>query len=1014
MPDEREDQIFSLRDENLALKKKLKANDDNTKKLLVKLNKLNEQINKGNPKDADYISSLKEQIQSLSTNSSHLKTKLSYYKALHESETRKRTAYSHIPPRVETSKKTIAEIESYSNEIEVQKETIQELQEMTNKYRLKITSLDNEVKKGEQDIQNLQETVNEYSNLISRIKKAADIDRISLQQELNETKKLLIDQRAKNDLLDEQFRNVSKSFKEVTAKAEELSKELNVERQKSLGLEKQLSEEKSKLEAQDEFHIIIQDLRKEKSLLEAELDVMMKNRFATERDGEFQEEINNLKRILDEERKKYDSLYQEKLSLQHTNADLLAQSSKDSLQRQKLESEFYEKQNEIDELRVKLNQLSRTLEKQPSPGEMEEAFALLRLKKETGLTFEFLSNLHNFEKDNEAINELRQEYAACVLELEGANNLLKMQKKINDDLNNELSGIKKKLQVITGEYEIMLAQQIELVKIEKHKVEYLEEKLRNSVPFESIPKQPLENISGGSQLELVIHGAIYNSSILSYLNKKSDIGTFEGLTTILLVDFYDFETSLMRFNLNVDEKFLYYFQTQKMSFTVCQTDGIDFFVLGKSIPTFPSFISGQISSEKFSSDITTLEKKILGKLEYTININMTLPKYTEYNENTIALNLQYPEYSENINASRADPNVLCVEVIRAAFISEVDNPRITGVVHFPPTKRDVEIPEISGTLEPTFNFKTFLPITIIFADANLEDHLYGTVKIPAIELCTGAIDGQFDVENLYGIKCGSVDIKIKWETPYFFQIKTVLDKEKEKVVSQAEPQASPPKPQMVDEKNVKVESSPMQPQISQKPEKQEDEIDEESDQSSVQSIAIDDTDNSLSNTKDFDEQILQFNVLYIQFYFDNPKVQELLKKTSQIFVGVEFIGLPGEEMETQSIPLTKQEKTVVNYVKSISSPNVGYKFKQIIDKSQFGRNILNYSLDMLLSIVDEPPESDAERDCVDLGHANLKYLESMENSAVYHLPIETNTGLEFGKIVVQLNGLQKFISWIKN
>ncbi|KAJ3310697.1 X-linked retinitis pigmentosa GTPase regulator-interacting protein 1 [Boothiomyces sp. JEL0838] len=957
MPDDREDQIFSLRDENLTLKKKLKANDDNTK---------NDNEDPKEKQDADYISSLKEQIQALSTNSSQLKTKLNYYKTLHESEARKRTAYSHIPPRVETLQYRDGSAKRNDSGAVIQTKPRQEL---TNKYRMKITSLDNEVKNKEQDILNLQETINE-------IKKGADIDRIALQQELNETKKLLIDQRAKNDVLDEQFRNVSKSFKEVTGTAEDLSKELNKEREKSLNLEKQLSEEKSKLEAQDEFQVIIQDLRKEKSLLEAELDKMMKNRFTTERDGEYQEEINNLKRILEEERKKYDALYQEKLNLQHSNADLLGnislkpeQSSKDSLQRQKIEAEFYEKQNEIDELKLKLSQLTRTLEKQPTAAEMEEAFALLRLKKETGLTFEFLSNLHNFEKvicsydqDNEAINELRQEYAACVLELEGANNLLKMQKKINDDLNKEMGEIKKKLQVITGEYE-------------RNKVEYLEEKLRNSIPYDNIPHQSLDGLSGkrfpylgGNVIELVLHGAIYNSPILSYLNKSTDICTFEALTTIVLVDFYDFETSVTRI------------------------------ARGKS-PYFDTLLS--------------------------------------------------------INTSRADPNVLCIEVISASFISEVEAPIVTGIIHFPPTNREVVLPEIEGSTEPQFNFKTFLPVsmnselekflrtskvTIVFADAKKQDHLYGTAKVPVIDLCNSFIDDHFDVENIYGIKCGSVYVKMKWESPYAFKINTVLDKERQVMEQSAantpvlekkdlnelekndgkvvEPEIQA-KQEMQHKEEHRVQDKADEPKLPSKvtvpaidkkvdtsrPQEQKAD-DDESDLSSVQSVSLADVPDQLEEPPSVAPDILSFNVLYIQFYFDNPLVQDLLGKTTQIFVGIEFLGLPGEEMETQSLPLVKQDKTLINYQKN-------YKFQEILQKSQFGNNILQYSLDMLFSVVDEPPETDIDRECIDLGHANLKYQESMENDATYHLPIESNSGLEFGKIVVHVNGLQSFINWIK-
>jgi hypothetical protein len=48
------------------------------------------------------IDDLRAQVKDLSKSNSGLKNKLSFFKTLHEAETRKRTPYDHIPPRVVT------------------------------------------------------------------------------------------------------------------------------------------------------------------------------------------------------------------------------------------------------------------------------------------------------------------------------------------------------------------------------------------------------------------------------------------------------------------------------------------------------------------------------------------------------------------------------------------------------------------------------------------------------------------------------------------------------------------------------------------------------------------------------------------------------------------------------------------------------------------------------------------------------------------------------------------------
>ena len=48
------------------------------------------------------IDDLRAQVKDLSKSNSGLKNKLNFFKTLHEAETRKRTPYDHIPPRVVT------------------------------------------------------------------------------------------------------------------------------------------------------------------------------------------------------------------------------------------------------------------------------------------------------------------------------------------------------------------------------------------------------------------------------------------------------------------------------------------------------------------------------------------------------------------------------------------------------------------------------------------------------------------------------------------------------------------------------------------------------------------------------------------------------------------------------------------------------------------------------------------------------------------------------------------------
>ncbi len=57
-----------------------------------------------------------------------------------------------------------------------------------------------------------------------------------------------------------------------------------------------------------------------------------------------------------------------------------------------------ELQHQLELLENRLKDQAKDQENQPSAADIEEAFALLRLKREAGLNFEFLSNWQQMEK----------------------------------------------------------------------------------------------------------------------------------------------------------------------------------------------------------------------------------------------------------------------------------------------------------------------------------------------------------------------------------------------------------------------------------------------------------------------------------------------------------------------------------------------------------------------------------------------------------------------------------------
>ena len=296
---------LTLKQENLSLKKKITEQDDRTKKLLTKITKLSNDLKSKNPQIVNrelkkkdeieaysLIDDLRSQIKDLSRNNSSLKTKVSFFKALHEADSRKRTPYDHIPPRINSKPQVLNnKIVSVGNNLNYSKkeeqEQIDKLEELNNVLRLQCSSLQEDLEESKKEISRLKEESND-------LQRQDDIDRMSLQHELVETKKRIKDfkERAENAELKEE--SVSIKLEETLKEMEKLTREIQEERIKNDRLGNYLRGLTSSKRREKELLDIIEDLKQDILLLQEEQEKLLKTRFDNLKDSRYEKEVEVL------------------------------------------------------------------------------------------------------------------------------------------------------------------------------------------------------------------------------------------------------------------------------------------------------------------------------------------------------------------------------------------------------------------------------------------------------------------------------------------------------------------------------------------------------------------------------------------------------------------------------------------------------------------------------------------------------------------------------------------------
>jgi chromosome segregation ATPase len=249
-----------------------------------------------------------------------------------------------------------------------------------------------------------------------RLQQDWDVEKLAAQHELSNLKKKFIEQRAKWDSLEENNKSLTKSYSEILTTVESLGKDLDLERERNENLQTELTKMKLKngkdsdvINQLMQLEIIISDLENEKHLLQVELEKLMKTRFSTERDEEYEKDVKALKAKVREYKALVDShqLEREKWENEVFNLNgigklMLVEISNLNNERNGFSQTITQLTFTIEELNSKVGIKEPPTESGPSKLDLEEALMLLSLKREIGFNLEYL---HKFNSNDKLVNK---------------------------------------------------------------------------------------------------------------------------------------------------------------------------------------------------------------------------------------------------------------------------------------------------------------------------------------------------------------------------------------------------------------------------------------------------------------------------------------------------------------------------------------------------------------------------------------------------------------------------------
>ncbi|KAJ3343666.1 X-linked retinitis pigmentosa GTPase regulator-interacting protein 1 [Entophlyctis luteolus] len=852
-----DDDLHALREENLALKKKLNLQDDRAKKLTTKVQRLSEDLLRSKelaaengstdakpPRGArtikgefrnieeayDLIENLRYQIKELSKENMTNRNKMQYFRTLHEAETQKRTPYDHIPPRIQgsqkkrlhpglivkarpggmasakTSRNTSPEPQMHT----ASQEELEKLEEMNGMLRMKLSEFEAESEKSRQAALHAQE-------ILEKDQRQHDVERAALQLELSEARKRERETAGKYDALDERFRAMLEAHHEALRVSDELNADLKDERRRCVEMEHELKRVLSGSRENAELLDIIEDLKEEKRLLEQEQANLLEAQFNRDREEEYQHEIEQLRENLRSHIHELTVHLDEKRAM-HEEIEILKGRCR-TYQEEKEEQDrhIYELQSELDDYRAKMNFFCKNGE--IDLAEIEEALSIVRLRKERGISLDFLMEAEELYADKELLQNLRVQYADCIHELEKVRKLLYLQEHINKDYKLECEELNRMMEALKNGYELRLEEDSRLLDLRSNKIAQLEAQLKSIVyGTAKIPGEvetaiagdddEIELATGQNLVEIHIESALISDSGLHHIRKLGvDMEDPAKLTSFVHYDFFEFETQVSpmgvgqkpmfnytaKYRVYTDDFFLQYLQSKNVLLYFAISNGLERYNVATCSVIMKELTDPDRTDRlRYYADLISTHdsKTIIGKVDFGLRVRLPMAQAIRaFKERTVALNLltvSDKEVSSRRFRPRADTNDLVVRIIQCSHLKPPPGGRVPAVfasfqfyIH-----ETIVTDTVRKTTSPLLNFLRIIPLpmtadldrylrtaslTVMVLDDNdgIEDFEYGHVSIPLLPLALGEkICDEFFLADGFGSNKSKLAISLEWSKPY--------------------------------------------------------------------------------------------------------------------------------------------------------------------------------------------------------------------------------------------------------
>ncbi|ORY51426.1 hypothetical protein BCR33DRAFT_656092, partial [Rhizoclosmatium globosum] len=907
------------------------------------------------------IEDLRDQLKELTKENTVTRNKMQYFRTLHEAESRKRTPYDHIPPRIQGIRN---EINSFANYLLIR-------EEMNGMLRLKLGEADAEVEKAKQESIRFQDALEKDQH-------QHEIDRAALQLELADSRKRERELAGKYDALDERFRAMLEAHQEALRVSDELNADLKEERRRCVEMEHEVKKAYGAGQENAELLALIDDLREEKRLLEQEQANLLDAQFNRDREEEYQHEIEELR---DNLRKHIQDLafhLDEKRAIHEENESLKEHLRELRDEKHDTDKRMFEIQQELDELREKMNFFCKNGEIDIS--EIEEALSIVRLRRERGISLDFLLEAEELYADKEVLQELRVQYADCIHELEKVRKLLYLQEHINKDYKLECEELNRKMEALKNGYELRLEEDSRLLDLRSNKIALLEGQLKSivygtaKVPAEiEKPKDDddiVELATGQNLIEIHIESALISDDGMYHIRKLGlDMEDSAKLTTFIHYDFFEFET-----------------QHTVLNFAV--SNGVEFFNVGTCNVVMKELTDPDRTDRlRYYADLISNHdnRTIIGKVDFGLRVRLPMAQaIRSFKERTVALNLltvSDKEVSSRRFRPRADTNDLVIRIISCSHLRQPPG-RIPAVfASFQFYIHETMVTDtIRNSTSPLLNFLRILPLPmtsdldrylrtanlhIMILDDNdgIEDFEYGSVSVPLLPLALGEkIYDEYFLTDGFGNGKSKVTISLEWSKPYKLNVVPLISQLDEQAASSQDSSS---------ESLISGSSDTV------KPKKSDSNESLPSSSSSRQSSILSDAERSLFHTR---STLFTIRLEEILFKTQSPKTSRLLRNVNQFFVSFEFLNYPPEELETHSIQRDDSGAHAITYSKTFSlHPFKNERARHDLTRVMNSRDQRDTTV--LFTVVSEPTEdSDPDSECEDIAFAKLDLLELADES----------------------------------